>query len=121
MLKRKRIGVIVWGVILFGISGIFVLMCLESNASGIVLFPGILLMVSLVMVIGGIINAVSVTKYNNELLRRGTKYLANCPFCKKDIKCTIADFRPHGRYPEGFIYCPVCKKPVSKNAFTEVE
>ena len=114
MLRGKRIGLIVWGVILG--SGSIALFALDDEvATGIGLVN---LFGALMMIIFGIVNVVSTTKYNNILLSQSpTDFIGKCPSCFNEIQCTIRDFRRHGRFPEGYLYCPVCRKPISKNAF----
>ena len=113
MLRRKKIGLIIWGAILLvGAIGMFGTDEAFGFILGIFLLAGAILMITF-----GIINAVSVTKYNKTLLAQNIDYRCQCPSCGKDIQARIQDFRPHGRFPEGFIYCPICKKPISKNAF----
>ena len=65
----------------------------------------------------GILNAVKTTKYNNEIMSRTEVYCTNCIYCSRPITCALKDFKAHKNYPEGFVYCPFCNRPVSKNTF----
>ena len=115
MLRSKKIGLVVWGTILFVISVVLFAIPEEfTTVIGLFILAGAIL-----MMVFGVLNIVSVTKYNNILLsdNENVEYHANCTFCGREIQCTIREFRPHGRFPEGFVYCPVCKNPVSRNAF----
>ncbi len=113
MLRRKKIGLVIWGTIFLILAfGMFGTNESFGFALGLIFLAGAILMLTF-----GIINIVSVTKHNKTLLAQNIDYRCQCPSCGKDIQARIQDFRPHGRYPEGFIYCPICKKPISKNAF----
>ena len=45
----------------------------------------------------------------------GLTYKQTCPECKTTVtyKDDKLDFRPW--YPDGFVYCPICKKPLRHN------
>lgn len=111
MLRKKRIGLIIWGAILF-FTSLFFLSDGDGRIAAFILLPG-----GILLLVFGIINVVSVTKHNNILISETPNWQGNCPNCNREVRCSIRDFRPHGRYPEGYIYCPICKKPISKNAF----
>ena len=113
MLRRKRVGLLIWGTIFLIASGIFFA---TDEAAGFIV--GLFVLTgAILMLVFGILNVISVTKHNNTLVAENLDYRAQCPNCARDINARVQDFRPHGRFPEGFIYCPICKKPVSKNAF----
>lgn len=113
MLRKKRVGLIVWGTIFLVVS-FALFLTRDAVAFSIALF---VLAGAILMLVFGVINVASATRYNNILLAENLTFRGNCPYCNRDIQCTIRDFRLHGRYPEGFLYCPVCRKPISKNAF----
>ena len=113
MLRGKRIGLIVWGTILS--VGSFALFAVDDEVAT---YAGIVNLIgAALMIIFGIVNIVSATKFNNIMLSGNTDFIGRCTTCNNEIQCTIKDFRPHGRFPEGFLYCPVCKRPISRNAF----
>ncbi len=123
MLQRKRIGLIIWGAILLGI-GLIVLA--GSAGSGYMRIPttnagtfiGLGFIVGGGLMLGfGIKNAVSVTSHNSKIINDGLVHITPCPYCGAEIRAKSSEFRPHSRFPEGYIYCRVCKKPVSRNAF----
>ena len=132
MLKRRRVGMIVWGAILTFVGIVLhfeaLLLCLNSGNKRlpdiylevIVLFAFGLLFIcaGVVLLVFGIINAKKVTAYNQELNQ--TIYTARCYSCGIVVQSRIGDFRPHRRYPEGFVYCPVCRKPLSRRLFTQL-
>ena len=51
----------------------------------------------------------------------GYTYLLQCPYCRTNIKYTdrSLDFRPW--YPNGFVYCPGCRKPLRHNEIYAVD
>ena len=131
MLKRKKVGLIVWGVILSAIGGVLIPLMMMSapdffsdsgNRSSLVFWIVTAVMLAIggtLMLVFGIVNAVKVSRYNNRILSE-TKdliYIATCFNCGYQISAKYMDFTPHSRYPEGFVYCPVCKKPCSRNVF----
>ena len=123
-LKRKRIGLIVWGAIVSG----FALSCIISAILSSVNLTGLVVIVILylcllaggiAMLVGGIINVSRVSQYNQQVLAEENRYYyaGVCPHCQHPVSCGFSSFSPHRRYPEGFIYCPYCKRPISKNLF----
>ena len=136
MLKRKRIGLIVWGVI-FNAVGFLLVMWIVMNedrylnsiysqnrAEGMFwILIGIMLAAGgMIMLIFGILNAVRVTRFNNKILAETNRltYYATCFGCGYRISARYNDFTPHSRYPDGFVYCPVCRKPLSFHLFQAV-
>lgn len=125
MLKRKRIGMIVWGSILLCI-GLYMLILsyavsTESPASvaflPVLIIGGMITAGGLLLIIFGIINAVKTSRYNNEVMRRNEIFTANCIYCGRSLTCTARNFRFHRRFPEGYTTCPYCKGNISRNAF----
>ncbi len=47
--------------------------------------------------------------------RSGLTYQNTCPQCRTVVRYTddLLDFRPW--YPDGFVYCPKCQKPLRHN------
>ena len=76
----------------------------------------------MIMLIFGILNAVRVTRFNNKILAETNRltYYATCFGCGYRISARYNDFTPHSRYPDGFVYCPVCRKPLSFHLFQAV-
>ena len=59
--------------------------------------------------------------YNNPLDVDNRVMIAHCPKCSRQIQAkNPAQFSTHKNFPEGFMYCPYCRKPVSIRAFTTV-
>ena len=121
MLQHKRVGLIIWGAILTAAGFIMFVSGAADEIGGLIITGLLILAGGIIMLVFGILNAVKVTRYNNELINDGKSYTTNCVKCGRVISAQTKDFRPHGRFPEGFIYCPVCKAPISKNAFTEYD
>ena len=142
MLKRKRVGLIVWGIIL-STAGMFFFILglvlyniepirhysynsyfgsyyetrnggyLAMALIGVAVFAG-----GVIMLVFGIRNAVKTTRYNNTVMSHNEVYFANCVFCGRPITCALKDFIPHRNYPEGYITCPFCRRPLSRNVFS---
>ncbi len=133
MIKRKKIGMIVWGSILFVIGTVFMLGCIinatsrygyRGNDNIVFLSLGILFYVGAALLLAfGIRNVVLVSKNNRrvEEENRGILYQTNCFTCGAPVQVDIYAFQPHGRFPEGFVYCPYCKRPLSKNVFQALQ
>lgn len=121
-MKRKRIGMIVWGVILLGI-GLFILITGNIATQGskkIILFIwlcSIPLITGTFLLSFGIIDTVRATRYNNEILKRNELYVTNCIYCGRLFSRTAKYFRFHRNFPEGYTNCPYCKRHISKNTF----
>ena len=126
MLKRAKVGLIIWGAILSVILLILIAVAVEAGddmgeAGGAVIIVLVFLLLgAAAMIVLGIVNAVKTSQYNRQLLSQNILYDGFCPYCGTRINATIKDFRPHGRYPEGYINCMVCKKPISRNVFQEI-
>lgn len=48
-------------------------------------------------------------------------YYVECPNCNFGIRYDLGDVRSHRKWPNGFIYCPNCKKPVGFNKYDHIE
>lgn len=121
MLRRKRVGMIVWGVI-FLLFAILVMISYQDEYMSNLILGGVIMAGGLGLLVPGIILSIRVSVTNNRILNenKGFTYVTNCPFCGRSVGCKIQDFQKHKRYPEGFLYCPVCKHPISFNAFVKV-
>ncbi len=129
MIKKKRTGLIVWGSILLTLGAIFLIGCIvnrtssygyRGNDSITYLFPGVICFIGGGLLLGfGIRNSILVSRNNSqaEEENRGVIYYATCFSCGTPVEATFNMFQPHRNYPEGFVYCSVCKRPISKNMF----
>ena len=61
--------------------------------------------------------AIEVTKQTGIYDRFKTK----CPHCGTELTYTRNNVRPHNRWPNGFIYCPNCKRPIGHDEANLVE
>lgn len=52
--------------------------------------------------------AIQVTKDTGKYDR----FKAKCKYCGKEITYGRNNVRPHRRWPNGFVYCPGCKRPI---------
>ncbi len=133
MLLRSRKSCIIWGIVLIAVGWIsraYIKQLLSIYASagggvaqsvysnlyiifGIVMFAGILLLA------GGIVYNIYVTAHNNRVLdeNEDVEYLATCIYCGNDVIANLRNFRFGRNYPEGYVACPFCKKPCSRNLF----
>lgn len=133
MYKKKRVGLIVWGAILvFSALSILLLMFAtyrqEKNVSMVYFYT--LLAFTLNMLAGGCLllgfgigNAVRVSRANNRVRREneGYYFITTCYHCGRQVTCRFQDFSMHSRFPEGFVYCPACRTPLSIKTFTKSE
>ena len=125
MLKRKRVGLIVWGIILstlgliYFIVGLCVQLVNHYDYMWIMALAGFFVLAGgVIMLVFGIRNAVKTTRYNNTVMSHNEVYFANCVFCGRPITCALKDFIPHRNYPEGYTTCPFCRRPLSRNVFS---
>ena len=49
------------------------------------------------------------------------QFEGKCIYCNNKIIAMNSDFQWHRNYPEGYVYCRFCKKPLSKNLFSIVQ
>ena len=115
VMEHKKIGLIVWGAIMAVIGLIF--LSTGRGVAGFIVLGLMFLAGGGVMLAFGIRNAVLVTRKNTALLNDGKLYAAYCPYCRSEIRAQTRNFAVHRNFPEGFMYCPVCRKPISRNAF----
>lgn len=109
MMQRKRVGMIVWGAIFCFIA----LVCLFT------LWP-----LAIPFIIGGVLflvfgikASVRASRNNDAVMADTRTFYTRCFHCGREVTAHSRDFMLHGRYPEGYVPCPICKKPLSKNAF----
>ena len=50
-----------------------------------------------------------------------TAYFVECPHCDFEIRYDLNQVRAHRKWPNGFIYCPNCDKPVGHNKYNHIE
>lgn len=132
MLKKKRIGLIIWGSLLSGFGIFFLLGTIfyrnlrlndysYFNVTSIryLIFALMLLAGGTIMLVFGIRNAILTSKENKRLLEENLNlvYRTTCFACNSIIEAKFTDFMRHSRYPEGFVYCPICRRPLSIRAF----
>ena len=108
--KKGHVGLIIIGSI-FALIGAY---CTYIHISGLIILGPALIMIAL-----GIVFTVIANKNNNKIcsLYHDKILSTTCIYCGHPVSTNIYRFRLHRRYPEGFIYCPVCKKPLSRYAF----
>ena len=130
--KRRgiRYGLLVWGIILSVLS-IVSLLCFIVSPRVNSVYTNVSLIYSaiftfingqaLILIFIGV--SISTLKYNKEVdkynstIDTNTPLVARCWTCQNSVIARIEDFRTHKRFPEGFVYCPYCKTPISANAF----
>lgn len=49
------------------------------------------------------------------------RFETKCPHCGKKLSYSRENVRAHVRWPNGFIYCPGCKRPIGHNEDNLVE
>lgn len=115
MLQKYNKGLIIWGIILSVLGTI--VSRLHRSAS--IFFCIIFFSMATIFIIIGVITNIKIYNHNKIVKEDDKKwqYQTECIYCHQTITCIPSDFKPHYRYPEGFVYCPYCKKPVSKRVF----
>lgn len=123
-LQPTRPGMIVWGIILILIGTIILAAFLPSakvvNTRAIIIFlGGLFILAGVILLIAGIIFNAKRGSANRQVYaqNRDKIMVGTCVHCHNPVSARIVDFRTHKNYPEGFIYCPICKKPISVRAF----
>lgn len=52
---------------------------------------------------------------------RFDRFKTKCPHCGRELSYARNNIRPHHRWPNGFLYCPGCKRPVGHSEDNIVE
>ena len=71
------------------------------------------------MAAAGIVKDVRVAKNNRQIENDSKEWCCRCIciYCHNTVYSELTEFASHRNYPEGYIYYPYCKKPLSKNLF----
>ena len=117
----KSVGAarLVFGIILTAIGFLVGIVGLLGHYNGALIVGIIFLGVGvLLLILYGAANS-RANEYNEQYLKpyEGKVLVTNCHFCHHTVQCYAEQFREHRNFPEGFVYCPVCKKPLSIKAF----
>lgn len=120
MYRKPKPGFYISGGIVTGLSLVVLLALLASGEydtdSLLAVFTFFVL--GLCLLGGGIAVSASAKKHNNNLIKtQGRSAGLECPACKYKISVDVSSFLPHRNFPEGFVYCPACKKPLSIRLF----
>ena len=59
--------------------------------------------------------------YKRALWTSGYSYRIRCPYCGTNISYTDRDLGYRSWYPNGFVYCPTCRKPLRHNEIYAVD
>ena len=120
-MKRAKKAPLILGIIIsaIGFIGIIILLSVRSSNVGDYLGPIIILVIGILLILLYVYRRNNIETSNRLFLRRyaGKVLVTTCFYCGHQISAHAEDFSAHRRYPEGFIYCPVCHKPLSINAF----
>lgn len=130
MLKKKNIAPIIIGAVLILWALSLTLLLLADSFSGAadleaalpaifvsILCPMFLFIPGFILLLIGIIKLVKVIKHNREVVAKHEIDFAQCPYCQYQFKAARTDFRAHRSFPEGYVSCPSCKKPLSYKLF----
>ena len=126
-MRRTSNALWIVGIILLAIGFLIALYSfgsMEEEARFFLLvFAGIFFIPGIIMTVVGLVRRSNVQRSNEAFLRRyhGALFDTTCFYCGHEIECTAEDFSIHRNYPEGFVYCPICRKPLSKKLFEVVE
>lgn len=131
ILQRPYTGMLISGGILTFIGGIafIIFNLLGLNLPFFTVFTFFQIIIIFILVAGivllviGIVLTVKSLSHNSKIREayQDTEWYGNCIYCHSPIHCEIQNFYPHSKYPEGFTHCPICKKPVSRNALHAVK
>ena len=131
ILERPHTGMLVSGGILTFI-GAAALIVLKKLGLSMPFFTGFtviqiinifILVAGVALLVIGIILTAKSLIHNSKIREayQDTEWYGNCIYCHSQIRCEVQNFFPHRKYPEGFAHCPVCKKPVSRNALQSIK
>ncbi|MDO4207582.1 MAG: hypothetical protein Q4D15_08330 [Lachnospiraceae bacterium] len=124
-MKRTKKASLILGIIISAIGLIGVIMVASARSSGFeyYILPIIVLVIGIILILLYVYKRSTVNTSNKYFLRKyfGKELVTTCFYCGHQISAHAEDFSVHRRYPEGFIYCPVCHKPLSINAFNTID
>ena len=124
-MKKHHNGIWIFGTIILIIGAIQLIVAIHKhNGITFLMILGILgLCLGLALIVSGLVTSISATRYNKRYLQehRDKIFIATCHHCHNEVECSAEDFEEHRNFPEGFVYCPICKKPLSANAFDEYD
>ena len=113
MLLHQRPGMFVWGGILAIIGIVFMI------TGGAGFYVGIPFVIGgALLIIFGVRRTIKVNETNAALMAQGAYMKGQCYKCGLDVSVERKLFQPHRNFPDGFIYCPSCKIPLSILKFT---
>lgn len=94
-------------------------MLLRCSKFDLIIYSALISFPALIVTIVGIVKYVSAKKYNKSFLLeyRNKIFATTCFHCGYEVDGFAQDFVKHRHYPEGYMSCPVCHKPLSLNAF----
>lgn len=118
--KRKNPVLLIIGIVILLCSIPVYCLVFEWYIWSLAIIFAILDIVALVLIVSGIGQLVSVSKYNRALDQEAYRnaYTGKCIRCGREITVRITDFMVHRRnYPEGYVDCPYCKEHISRNMF----
>ena len=125
-MKRTSKVPVVFGIILFVIAFLIFLFTIGSNDSSTRLGGLILALLffipCIILFISAGVSSNRVQKENEEFSQKyeDKRFVTTCFNCGHEVTARAEQFAQHRNYPEGFIYCPICRKPLSIRAFKVV-
>ena len=124
--QRPYTGMLISGGILtfIGVIAFIIFNLLGLNVPFFTVFTFFQVIIIFILVAGiallviGIVLTAKSLSHNSKIREayQDTEWYGNCIYCHSSIHCEIQNFYPHSKYPEGYMHCPICKKPVSRNA-----
>lgn len=130
---RRSKAFLVWGIILFiiGLIGLVTkawdyLPLIERLAFsiGLIVLSLVFLLLYLIprkaeqsgpVIIEEPASPVTNSRYKRQLWSSGYEYHIRCPYCSTLSKYTDDQLEYRSWYPNGFVYCPKCRKPLQHN------
>ena len=126
-MKRTSKAPVIIGVILCVISILVFLFTIGSydknTRIGGLIIALIFFIPSLILFISALITSNNAQDYNDEYSKKyeNKRFVTTCFNCGHEVRVRVEQFSEHRNYPEGYVYCPICKKPLSKKLFEVVD
>ena len=119
-MRRTHNATWIIGIILLVVGILQIILALPKRNIGALILGFLVLAVGVALTVAGIVVNAGVKKENRRFLQtyEGKVFIGTCHHCDHEVECYAEDFQEHRNFPEGFVYCPVCKKPLSINAFS---
>lgn len=116
---REAVWMIGLILIVFGTLGLIVGFSGDGDKYALIIFSFGPLLAGIIMTIIGLVKYFSAKRYNEAFVSQYQDkiFVATCFRCGHEVECLAEDFSEHRLYPDGYVYCSICRQPLSFQIF----